>query len=176
MLKSPVEIIVHCGSTTFVLQTTGRGIYLFPHDTSFITGCSWLLYITTLMHLQMSFSRSGVWPDRLHPAATSPQGHRVIPPPPQSLLPVRLDSSISPSCDTATLSVRPNDAENKKLPTFFFFFFKSLQATGPCSLNMIGSHVGKTQSPAPLQVRINILWYSAEVDLSCSSQSLVKLT
>lgn len=133
---------------TSVLQTRDRSIYLFLHDTSFITGCSWLQYITTLMHLQMSFSRLGVWPDWLHPAVTSPQGHRVICP---HHLCFPFDSSISPSCDSAALSVRPNDAENKKLPTFF----QSQYATGLCSLNMIGTHAGGTRrSLTPLQVPI----------------------
>lgn len=83
MLNSTVEIRVHCGSPGqghICLADNGPRYLSFSHDTSFITGCSWILYITTLMHLQMSFSHSGVWPDWLRPAATSPQGHRVIPP------------------------------------------------------------------------------------------------
>lgn len=128
MLKSTVEIIVLCDSTSqghIRLEDKGPRYLSFPpwhklyhrllmapihHDTNAFTNV---------------FLSLGCLARRAPPSSHEPSGSRGYLPPP-SLLPARSDSSISPSRDTATLSGRPNDAENKKLPTFF----QSLYATG----------------------------------------------
>lgn len=79
------------------------------------------------------------------PSSQEPSGSQGYLPPP-SLLPDRFDSSISPSCDSAALSVRPNDAENKKLPTFFFFNRNML----PAPADMIGTLEGGARRSPPL--------------------------
>lgn len=96
------------------------------------------------------------------PSSHEPSGSQGYLPPP-SPLPVRFDSSISPSCDTATLSVGPNDAENKKWPTFFSIIIYYY----PCSLNMIGNSAIGQEMVVRLTTGANV---------QCISKSLMQFT